>query len=155
MADNYIDLPTAEFGTLPPGSATSANQVIEIGLLTSIDTTLGEIDAKLGKYPEHFVYSEVSSVPSATITSIASYTAVGASKLKQVAVSGTNIAQYTVTINGTPIDRGYTNFGASLNFEFNYDHGYPLVLGDIVVAKVVHNRPYAGNFNSKIIVEDV
>lgn len=97
------------------------------------------------------VYGEVLGVAAATPTTVATYTSVGESELRQVSGSGTNIARYTVLLNGNPIDRQYTNFGANNSVHFFFDKGVQLLNGDVVTLQVLHNRPYVGDFNGKII----
>lgn len=98
------------------------------------------------------VYNEVTSVASAVNTIVATYTATTSGLLKLVQASGTNIARYTVELNGTPIDRQYTTFGSEPTCLFQYDKGVNLVTSDVVTLRVLHTRPTVGDFNSKIMV---
>ena len=72
-----------------------------------------------------------------------------------IEVSGTNIAQYEVYINTVLNARQYTYFGGELNAKFNYDFdqelGYKLNAGDNVQVKVIHVRPYVGDFNARFV----
>lgn len=105
-------------------------------------------------------YNEVTSVANGATTVIQSYTApIGfASFLQKIEISGTNIAQYVVKINGTIQDKKRTYFGASINLEFKFVEtgtGLPLTVGDVVTVEVVHARPNLGDFNSRIQVIEV
>lgn len=96
-------------------------------------------------------YNEVTSVPNSTPTTVVSYTALVSARLKRVDATGTNIAAYTVLLNGNPIDKQYTYFSGSLGCSFLYDKGLDLTIGDVVQLRVVHNRGGLGDFNGKII----
>lgn len=164
---------------LPNGASTAANQAITNNKLdtlhadlvasnTKADTTnsilvdanselvnhtslLSSINSKLSSTTQNQVYNEVLSVPSSVPTTIVSYTATQNCKLKRIAASGTNVAMYSVTVNGLVVDKAYTSFGAPLSHSFEY--AYALVNGDVVVVSVMHERSSLGNFNSKIVVE--
>jgi hypothetical protein len=102
------------------------------------------------------VFSDVTLVPSFVPTTVNSYVVpVGKSgSLTKIDVSGTNIALYTIMVNGSTIDQRYTYFGSSLNehFEFsaNGQGGYPITAGDTVVVQVIHVRPTTGDFGARI-----
>ena len=96
-------------------------------------------------------YAEVLSVAAATLTTVVSYTATQATRLKIAEVSGTNIAEYTININGTPIHKKRTFFG-NLDNNFQFSKGYALVTSDIVTVKVLHNQGSPGDFNAFILV---
>ena len=101
-------------------------------------------------------YNEISSISSATETTIVSYTAPGGvtSYLQKVKVSGNNIAEYQVKVNGTTVDKCRTYFGGDLSTNFDFtgsgNSGYVLTAGDIVTITVIHNRPMVGTFNGRI-----
>lgn len=99
-------------------------------------------------------YNEISSVVSSALTTIVSYTVLTAGKLKQINVSGTNIAEYRIELNSTVIDKKRTYFGSALNADFNYDDGIIVSPADTVVVKVVHTRPSTGDFNGRIQVTE-
>ena len=106
---------------------------------------------------EKNIYNEVTSVPQGVLTSVCSYTVpLGKSaKLLRSEFSGTNIAKYSILLNGSTIDQKYTNFGAPLNERAEFTEGLPLTTGDALIVKVLHNRPYLGNFNARILVIEV
>jgi len=101
-------------------------------------------------------YNEILSVTTSITTTVVSYTApVGKTTyLQLVEVSGTNIAQYVIKVNGTPINKVYTYFGSGLsntfNFSANSNSGFPLSVGDLVIVEVTHLRGPDGDFNGRI-----
>lgn len=101
-------------------------------------------------------YGEANSVTTSTETSLITHTgAVGKTTfLQRVSVSGTNIAEYKVKLNGTTIDRKYSRHGGPLDLDFNYNgnnnNGYLISIGDIVSVTVIHVRPTTGDFNARI-----
>lgn len=147
----YIDINDST-GASGGGDATSANQVIEIGLLTGINSNILNTNPKVSINQ----YNEVLSVASGATTSIVTYTVPISQQniLQRVSVSGENIALYQILVNGTPIDSQRTYFGGELNVQFDFTSisnlGTPLNAGDIVTVTVLHNRPYVGNFESRI-----
>lgn len=105
-------------------------------------------------------YNEISSLASGISTTIVTYTAPISkiTSLEIIEVSGTNIAEYTVLINGIKQAKKRTYFGAELNQEFLFAQGaagFPLSIGDVVTVSVVHSRPTLGDFNSRIQVIEV
>lgn len=106
-------------------------------------------------------YNEVTSVASATQTTVLSYTVpVGKDAfIQKICFSGTNIAEYEVLVNATTQDKKRTYFGNSLDGTFVFDssntEGYPLQTGDVVEIKVLHNRPNVGDFNCRLQVVEV
>lgn len=106
-------------------------------------------------------YAESLSVPSGSTTTIVTYTVpIGkTASLQRVAVSGENIALFTVLVNAVVIDSRRTWFGGSLNTDFNFsatsDAGIDLVAGDVVTVQVLHNRPSTGDFEARIQVIEV
>src|SRR6266853_3983508 len=101
-----------------------------------------------GTYKQN--YNEIISVGASTLTTIVSFTATALSKLKKVDASGTNISKYSIIVNSSIIDTKRTMFGTSLNVAFDFDDGYPLSMGDQVFLKVIHERPFLGDFNGRI-----
>ena len=105
-------------------------------------------------------FNEVTSVAAATLTTILTYIVPLATtaNLQKVEVSGTNIAAYTVVINTVTQNKLYTyfnNLNSAFDFMGNGQSGYPLVAGDTVQIKVIHNRPDLGDFNSRLQVVEV
>lgn len=104
-------------------------------------------------------YNQVTGVVNSVETTITSYTVPAAttSYLQIVEVSGTNIADYKVKLNGSTISRKYTNFGSDLSENFTFSNssglsGLILGTGDTISVTVIHNRAALGDFNSNILV---
>ena len=107
-------------------------------------------------------YSEITAIASAVETTILTYSvAVAQAYLLFSEVSGTNIADYKIKLNGTTINRKYTYFGAPLSAYFDFKSGvssFPglsLVSGDVITVTVIHNRPSLGNFNANVEIFEV
>lgn len=106
-------------------------------------------------------YNEVSAIGAASPTIIHTYTVpIGATaQLQKIDVSGTNIAEYKVTINSATADKKRTYFGGALNEEFDFakyaKSGIELAASDIVAVIVTHNRPFIGDFNARIQVVEI
>lgn len=96
-------------------------------------------------------YNEVTSVGSNTLTTIITKNILVDTLLKRITSAGTNIAQYEVVLNGGVISKQYTYFGNSLNLEFDFNQGLKLQNGDNLLVRVIHTRPFVGNFNSNIL----
>ena len=96
-------------------------------------------------------YNEVLSVASSILTTVTTYTAIQPTRIKWIDVSGTNIATYTVYVNGTPISKKRTYYG-NLDNSFQYSKGYALLTSDVVAVKVEHTQPSVGDFNAFILV---
>lgn len=107
-------------------------------------------------------YNEANSVPSGATAVLVQYT-LSMSKtsgvLQRISVSGENIAKFTVFFNSIQIDTRRTFYGSSLSeyFEFTTggSDGVVLVPGDTIVVKVVHDRPYVGDFEGRIQVLEI
>jgi hypothetical protein len=106
-------------------------------------------------------YGQAAAVASGATTTVVTYTVpLGKTMvLERVTASGENIALFTIFINATQIDAGRTYFGGALNVEFDYtapaNLGYPLVAGDVVTLKVLHNRPTPANFEGRIQMSEL
>jgi hypothetical protein len=120
----------------------------------SVESLLTSIDSKLTVQPNLNYYNEITSVSSGSYVTILSKTVGINSKLKIVQVSGTNIAEYEVLLNGSVIDKQRSNFGTSLNCLFTFENGITLMPADILLVRVRHDRPSTGNFNAKFIIEE-
>ena len=99
-------------------------------------------------------YGEVTGVLPSDPTNIVTYVAPAdkTSYLQKAFVSGENIAQYKVKLNGTTIDTKRTYFG-ELNEDFDFSdtaRGRLLSPGDTIVIEVTHFRPDPSDFNGRI-----
>lgn len=157
--------------------STATKQDIAAGILTSIETRVYDVlnvqgnnfdirdlnrnqdsvdvtgsQVSVTKDLIHNYYNEVLSVASGAETTIISKVILVLSRLKLITVSGTNIAEYKVILNGVVIDKLRTQFGSALNAELKFD-GISLSPTDVLEVKVLHLRPSMGNFNTKLIIE--
>lgn len=98
-------------------------------------------------------YDEVTGVASGVTTVILNYIAPSITKLISCDFSGTNIAMYSLYINGILSAKKYT-YWCNFNERFDFDGGLVLDPGDIVSIEVLHMRPDVGDFNSNIVVEN-
>ena len=108
------------------------------------------------------VYNEANAVVSGATTVLVQYTVPGFitnSVLQRISVSGENIAEFTVFVNGTQIDTRRTFLGSSLSEYFEFitgtNNGFTLMPSDALVVKVLHNRPYVGDFEGRIQVLEI
>jgi hypothetical protein len=99
------------------------------------------------------LYGEVTGVASGVLTTLLTYTATSEARLKKVAASGENIAEYQVLVNGNLKSKKRTYFAGGLNVDFTFDNGVELVNGDIVTVRCIHSRPDVADFNSNLIIE--
>lgn len=102
-------------------------------------------------------YAEASAVPAGVETTITQYTVsmgLTSALLQRISVCGNNVGRYRVFLNGTAIDTRRTYYGGSFNeyFEFSTGpgDGATLVPGDVVAVKVLHDRPFIGDFQARI-----
>ncbi len=108
------------------------------------------------------IYGEANSVASGVTTTVVQYTVpliITDAVLERISVSGENIAKFTVFWNATQIDTRRTFLGSSLSeyFEFTTgsSEGFALMPGDTIVVKVLHTRPYVGDFEGRIQVLEI
>jgi len=108
------------------------------------------------------IYGEANAVASGATTIVVQYTVpmmITNAILERISVSGENIAKFTVFVNATQIDTRRTFYGSSLSeyFEFTTGtaNGYTLMPGDVLKVKVLHTRPYVGDFEGRIQVLEI
>lgn len=100
------------------------------------------------------VFNEINAVATGVDTLVLSYTALADSKIRQIDVSGQNIAEYTIKVNSITVGKKRTYY-TNINTEFVFQVGFNLVIGDVVEVRVLHQRPDAVSFNSTIqLIED-
>lgn len=98
-------------------------------------------------------YNEITSVPSGLAwNTVVSYVAPSYARLKMASATGTNIAEFEITLNGDVQGKRYTGFGA-LNAEFNFGGGLTLDPGDMVLLRVRHNRSTVGDFSANLTIQ--
>ena len=105
-------------------------------------------------------YNEVTSVAASSLTTVLTYTVPTGKTvfIQKVVTSGTNIAEYSLYLNGVIQDKRRTNFGGDLNAEFGFAEtaiGLPVAAGDIILIKAIHNRTFLGDFNARIQVIEI
>lgn len=109
------------------------------------------------------LFNEISSVASASQTSVITYTVpVGKTfSLQFVEAGGDNIAKYEVFRDTTLIAKRRSYWGAGLDISFLFiqtnSQGLVFNAGEKIEVKVEHNRPNVADFNARIIgvLEDV
>ena len=114
----------------------------------------GQSSASIGTVESGTVetsFNEILSVASGAETQVVFYTAVTSTRLKTAEVTGTNIATYTVYVNGSPIHKKRTYFG-NLDNNFQFSKGYQLEDGDVVTITTLHNQSSPGDFSGFILV---
>jgi hypothetical protein len=100
-------------------------------------------------------YNEVIGVVSGVETNLISITVPVATTMRvtEIEVSGENIAQYKVKVNGNTIETArtwWTRFDAEFNF-VDYENGLLLNSGDVLTVTVLYNRPQIGNFEVTVL----
>jgi hypothetical protein len=100
-------------------------------------------------------FNEIASVPAGALTDILTYTvpAPYSGILFRVEVGGNNVATYEIHINNVVEARLRTWFGTSLTQVFEFSSGasgFQLATGDVVKVKVIHGRPYVGDFEARL-----
>lgn len=108
-----------------------------------------------------YSYNEISGVIKSVLTTINTFIApIGkTSFLQRVSAGGSNIGIYEVQVNGMTVEKRRTFFGAAMTTDFEFvgsaESGLQLNVGDVVTVKVIHERPNAGNFETKIQILQV
>ena len=115
--------------------------------LTNPGSSIGEVKSFFGQAP---------AVASGSETLVSSYTVPLAKTayLVKVQFSGTNVATYNVYHNASLIAVYRTYFGSRLGDELQFAcvsvEGLLLAAGDVVTLKVIHSRPFIGDFDGRI-----
>lgn len=100
-------------------------------------------------------FNQIASVPASILTTVLTYTVPPPydATLFRVEVGGNNIATYEIHINSSVEARIRTWFGTPLTQVFEFSSGasgFKLTTGDIVEIKVIHERPYVGDFEARL-----
>lgn len=102
------------------------------------------------------LFSEALAVASMSTEPILTYTVPPGvtAYLLRADMSGTTIATFDVTINGTPFARRRTywsgEFNEKLEIGESVEDGYPLATGDVVVIQVTNFRPTSNDFEARL-----
>lgn len=110
------------------------------------DQSLGTIESGI----VDTAFSEINSVVAENLSTIVTYTATTTTRMKFVEVTGTNIAEYTIWLNGTAIHKKRTYFG-NLDNTFQFSKGYSLVASDVIQVKVLHHQSGVGSFSAFVL----
>lgn len=100
-------------------------------------------------------FSQISSVIANTLTTILTYTVppLFSGTLFRIELGGNNIATYEIYINALIEARVRTWFSTSLTQVCEFSSGasgFKLDAGDIVEVKVIHDRPFLGDFEARL-----
>lgn len=121
-----------------------------LGINSDGSINVNVVNGSVGIYTPVNTYNEANSVASGILTTIVTQTMSINGRLICIEVSGSNIAEYTILVNGSKVSKVKTYFGSELNYYFDFKDGLLLNSGDIVLAQVLHNRPDLGDFNARI-----
>lgn len=152
--DSALTLLTSIDSKLVQGQQTSANSLSVV--LASDQPAIPVIPIE-EPYVNTYVFNEISSVPSGSETTIASYTvpAGKTASLHLCETSGTNIGTFNLYLGTTLINRKRTYFGGELNATMEFTNkGYQLTAGQTITLKVIHNRPSPGDFEANLQIKE-
>lgn len=102
------------------------------------------------------LFAETLGVGSLTTATLLSYTvpALKVLYLTRIDVSGNNIAKYDVLLDAVVAARKRTWMGSPLNESFDFNEslarGVKLLAGQTLEVKVLHERPYVGDFEARL-----
>lgn len=139
------------YGTIN-GQPTGTPQVLKVNPDGSININTDSPTAKT----VNSLFGSISSVGNGILTTILSYT-VPISKLDYLSlieVSGSNMAQFEVYINGTLSARrrtSLTEYNSQFNFLVDSEIGLSLISGTILQIMVIQNRPDLGDYEARIV----
>lgn len=117
---------------------------LEINADGSINVNIVQTDQVLKSY-----FSQVTGVVTGMTEELVSYTAPADVYLQKIEFSGTNIAQFELTIDGSTVDLKRTFFNGNLENIFDFNAGLNVSSGSVVKVYVVHDRPDPGDFNAR------
>lgn len=103
------------------------------------------------------IYNEVTNVAPGVEVVVASYTVLPGDDIffQRANASGSNVATFTVTLNGVVQDKKYTYF-TYFNIDFNFNSGvnlFPglqLTTGDVIQVRAIQNRLDNCSFNARM-----
>jgi hypothetical protein len=146
VASTFISLPaqTVSVGSVQITDGTDTLAINNDGSI-NVALTGGGVTA--------VTYNEVTSVASSTLTTVATFVAGSSVKLRRASASGSNIAYFIVTVNGSTVAKKYTYYGGDLSVEFDFEDGIALTAADTVLVRVEHTRTMTGDFNATIITQ--
>lgn len=141
------------------GDGTNLATITQVGSKYALDVNIVN-NSSISNYINK--YAEITGVASGISTQIDSYTVPTGKKafLQRVDLNGNNIAEYTISVNSSPVGKRTTYFtllSSTVDFNSSIEAlpGMQLLAGDIVKVEVLHNRSFVGNFNSRLqIIEE-
>lgn len=150
-------LPIAFDGTVAVGNVTitdDGGDELQINSDGSINVVI--VPSVSGNSIVRNKYGAVAGLAANTQTTVVSYTVPPgrASILQRAVASGENIAKYDVLINGIVQSTLRTYFAGGFNAEFEFttgqNNGIVLEAGDVVLLRVIHQRPQLADFDGRI-----
>lgn len=149
-----------DFGSLNKPILIESESVLEVKVIHSrpssgdFETRIYGATAVTTNFSALNYFSHITDTPSGSESVILSYTVPTGQRLDldRVDVSGTNIATFNVYINGDLIARtrtGYNNLSESLDFT-NDQALFEIASESVIEVKVLHEKPYAGDFDARI-----
>lgn len=134
------------------GQTTGTPQVLKVNPDGSINVNTDTPTSKT----VNSVFNAISLVPNSILTTILSYTVPSGMTdyLSLIEVSGDNMAQFEVYINGTLSARqrtSLTEYNSQFNFSLDSEIGLPLTSGTLLQVMVIQNRPDVGNYEARIL----
>lgn len=155
MSDSFLDLPVQGFSDQYTDTTITGQKALrikgEINVVTVPDNTIVIVNT----------YNDISALVASALASVTTYTApIGKSSfLQRISAGGSNVATYEVQLNGIVIDKRRTYFGSPLTTDFTFggfsESGLTLAQGDVVRVLVIHERPFVGDFESRIQVLEI
>lgn len=147
MANTFLQLPQLDVALSAPVTFSDDRIKIWDGLdILSVNPD-GSINVK-NPIVNDLQFAEVSSVvASGTYTVILTKVCLAGTILYSYEVSGSNVAEYIVTLNNVTIDHKWSN---ATNFSVSGNLGPTMQAGDTVQILVRHQRPTAGDFSAKL-----
>jgi hypothetical protein len=136
------------------GQTTGTPQVLKVNPDGSINAEVTIVPSE--PLTIYSVFNAITSVPNGVLTPILTYTVpTGATDyVEEIEVSGTNMAQFEVYINGVLSARqrtGLLDFNATFNFTGSVQTGLPLTSGTVIQVQVIQNRPDLGDYEARMI----
>lgn len=150
--DGSIDVNVLNSLELDIDAASGDNIAISDGTNTATVGTNGGLNVNILNSSAIVVtnqYNEANSVPANSLTNILTYTPSVNGKIKQVNVAGNNKAIYTIEVASSVVDKAYTWY-TSYNHEFDCGEGLAVIAGQQILVRVIHDRPFLGDFNARL-----
>lgn len=121
--------------------------------LVNVNPTTGALLVELDNKTNTNIFNEITGIVSGITSIINTFTAISDTNLLSCDFSGTNIAMYSLYINGILSGKKYTYWG-NFNQRFDFKDGLILSPGDIVNIEVLHMRPDPGDFASNFLLRN-